>query len=68
MDGIWNGLTRVARMAILAGAALLFIAALIVTAEVLVRKAIPDLMLLTNWLAGLLSIDISVGTEKFRIS
>lgn len=44
MEALWNGLTRISRVAIVAGAALLFIAAIIVTAEVLIRKAVPDLV------------------------
>jgi len=50
MEGLWNALTRLARVAILAGGSLLFIAALIVTAEVLVRKAIPDLITFACWI------------------
>ncbi len=50
MDGLWNGLVRLARAAIIAGCSLLFIAALIVTAEVIVRKAIPDLIDLVTWI------------------
>lgn len=50
MERLWSGLAQLAKAAILAGCALLFIAALIVTAEVLVRKAIPDLADLLVWL------------------
>ncbi|MGE3917024.1 MAG: hypothetical protein AB7F78_15130, partial [Hyphomicrobiaceae bacterium] len=51
MERLWNGLAALSRTAIVAGAALLFAAALIVTAEVLIRKAIPDLIDLAGWLA-----------------
>jgi TRAP-type C4-dicarboxylate transport system permease small subunit len=67
MDALWNGLTRISRVAILAGAGLLFIAAVIVTAEVLIRKAIPDTLILVQWLASLLWLDISAGTESVRV-
>ena len=57
MEGLWNILTRVARTAIIIGAALLFAAALIVTAEVLIRKALPDLVELFAAILGLIGID-----------
>lgn len=50
MERIWNVLARVSRGAIIAGCALLFLAALIVTAEVFVRKAIPDFVDLLTWI------------------
>jgi TRAP-type C4-dicarboxylate transport system permease small subunit len=52
MDTLWNGLTRLSRSALYVGCALLLIAALLVTAEVLVRKAIPDLVDLLTWPIG----------------
>ncbi|HEX4893292.1 MAG TPA: TRAP transporter small permease [Hyphomicrobiaceae bacterium] len=52
MDTLWNGLTRFSRAALYAGCTLLFIAALLVTAEVLVRKAIPDLVDFLTWPIG----------------
>lgn len=52
MEGLWNGLAKLSRSAIIAGAALLFVAALIVTAEVLIRKAIPDFLDLVAALTG----------------
>ena len=67
MDALWNALTRISRIAILAGASLLFVAAVIVTAEVIVRKAIPDTLILIQWLANLLSLDISAGTDSVRL-
>ncbi|MDX2157259.1 MAG: TRAP transporter small permease [Hyphomicrobiaceae bacterium] len=57
MESLWNGLTRVSRGAIVAGSALLFIAALVVTAEVLIRKAVPDFVLLVS----------GGGGEAFRV-
>lgn len=67
MDALWNGLVRVAKAAILTGCALLFIAALLVTAEVLVRKAIPDLVDLVTWMASLAFIDISAGATRLKV-
>ena len=67
MDEVWDGLTRLARAAILAGCGLLFVAALIVTAEVIVRKAIPDFADLVKWLATFLSIDLSDGIGRFKV-
>lgn len=52
MERLWNGLAGIARTTILLGAAMLFIAALIVTAEVLIRKAVPDLLDLVAWITG----------------
>jgi TRAP-type C4-dicarboxylate transport system permease small subunit len=52
MDALWNGLTRVARTAIVVGFSLLLFAAFVVTAEVMVRKAIPDTIELVSWLVG----------------
>lgn len=63
MDRAWDGLARLARAAIIAGCALLFIAALIVTAEVMVRKAIPDLITFVTWMIPPLA---STG-ETFRL-
>lgn len=57
MDRLWGGLTALAQRAIIAGCALLFIAALIVTAEVMIRSAIPGLFDLIAWIARKLSID-----------
>jgi TRAP-type C4-dicarboxylate transport system permease small subunit len=48
MESLWNALVRVSRLAIVTGAALLFIAAIIVTAEVLIRKAVPDFVTLVS--------------------
>lgn len=52
MERLWNGLAGISRAAILLGAAMLLVAALIVTAEVLIRKAVPDLLDLITWLTG----------------
>jgi TRAP-type C4-dicarboxylate transport system permease small subunit len=59
MDALWNWLVRIARVAALAGCALLLTAALIVTAEVLIRKAVPDFIDLIANVAGWLAIDLS---------
>lgn len=52
MEGLWNALAKLSRSAIVAGATLLFVAALIVTAEVLIRKAVPDFLDLVTALSG----------------
>lgn len=52
MDALWNGLTRIARTAIVVGFSLLLFAAFIVTAEVMVRKAVPDTIELLSWLVS----------------
>lgn len=62
MDRLWDGLTRVAYFAILAGCAMLMVAAIIVTAEVMVRKAIPDLITLAGWVGTLLGFQTLKGT------
>lgn len=67
MDTLWNGLTRLSRAAILAGCGLLFIAALIVTAEVLIRKAIPDLIDLATWVMTFVGIDVTRWAERTRV-
>lgn len=63
MDTIWNGLTRLARSAVLAGCALLLVAAFIVTAEVLVRKAIPDFTDLVTWIIP----PLAASGETFKV-
>ena len=63
MERLWGGLTRLAHAAILAGGVLLFVAALIVTAEVMVRKAIPDLIDLVAWCAGLFKTDLRAWAD-----
>lgn len=60
MERIWNGLAAIARAAIVIGASLLFIATLIVTAEVLIRKAVPDLIDLLAWIARVPSLGASL--------
>jgi len=67
MDSLWNGLVRLARVAILSGCALLFIAAIIVTAEVLIRKAIPDLIEFTTWITGIVGIDIAGWSDRTKV-
>jgi TRAP-type C4-dicarboxylate transport system permease small subunit len=66
MDSLWNGLTRLSRVAILIGCALLFFAALLVTAEVLVRKAIPDLIDLFAWIAGFVITDATAAAARAK--
>lgn len=67
MEAMWNGLTRLARVAILAGFALLLIAAFIVTAEVLVRKAIPLGIDIYKWAVALFGGNGNAAGEGFRI-
>jgi TRAP-type C4-dicarboxylate transport system permease small subunit len=52
MESLWNGLTRLSKAAIVAGFALLLLAAFIVTGEVLVRKAIPLVLDVYEWAFG----------------
>lgn len=63
MERLWVGLTRITHAAILAGAVLLFIAALVVTAEVMIRKAIPDLIELTAWFGKLFGFQMTAWAE-----
>lgn len=67
MDTLWNGLTRIARVAILVGFALLLFAALVVTAEVMVRKAVPDLIELVTWLAARFGGNLSGFEQSAKI-
>lgn len=67
MDAVWNWLTRLAKVAILAGCALLFVAALLVTAEVLVRKALPDFIDLVTWVASLVFINVSATAVILKL-
>ncbi|MEZ5854973.1 MAG: hypothetical protein R3D67_09620 [Hyphomicrobiaceae bacterium] len=60
IDRAWDVVSRIAGYAVLAGAALLLIAAGIVTAEVLIRKAVPDLVDLIASIGGLVGLDFSV--------
>ena len=52
MQRLWNGLAGISRAAILLGAVMLLVAALIVTAEVLIRKAVPDFFDLIGSIGG----------------
>ncbi|MFM9939964.1 MAG: TRAP transporter small permease subunit [Hyphomicrobiaceae bacterium] len=67
MEALWNGLTRIAKGAILAGFALLLFAALVVTAEVLVRKAIPLGIEIYQWAVGIFGGDSKTAGESFRL-
>jgi TRAP-type C4-dicarboxylate transport system permease small subunit len=67
MDTVWNGVTRLARLAIIAGFALLLIAAFVVTAEVLVRKAIPLLLEIYEDAAALVGLDVTAAKESARL-
>lgn len=58
MDRLWQALSAIARTAIVVGAALLFTAAMIVTAEVLIRKAVPDFISLIGSIAGIFGINL----------
>ncbi len=58
MDRLWQALSAIARTAIVVGAALLFAAAMIVTAEVLIRKAVPDSIALIGSIAGIFGINL----------
>lgn len=67
MEALWNALTRIAKAAIVAGFALLLLAAFIVTAEVLVRKAIPLSIDIYQWAVALFGGDPKTAGEGFRI-
>lgn len=58
-EPLWSALVAISRVAIIAGCAMLFVAALIVTAEVIIRKAIPDSLLLISWLTGLVGVNLT---------
>lgn len=64
MERLWNGLAGIARVAIVLGAAMLLVAALIVTAEVLIRKAVPDFLDLIAWLSGSL---VAGTTDSMKV-
>ena len=67
MEALWNLLTRIAKAAIVAGFALLLFAAFVVTAEVLVRKAIPLGIDVYQWAVSLFGGDPKTAGENFRI-
>jgi TRAP-type C4-dicarboxylate transport system permease small subunit len=67
MDGLWKTIERIAHGAVLAGCALLFLAAVMLTAEVLVRKALPDAIELTRFLAGLVGVDLTAGATRVKL-
>lgn len=66
MQSIWNGLTRVASFATLAGCGLLFVAAFIVTVEVLIRKAIPDSGHFFGWVMSFFGVNMSASVKTFE--
>lgn len=67
MESLWNCLARLSRSAIVAGAALLFVAALIVTAEVLIRKAVPDFIDLVAWLGSFAGANLLKGADGLKV-
>jgi len=67
MEALWNSLTRIAKAAIVAGFALLLIAAFIVTAEVMVRKAIPLCIDIYQWAVGIFGGNANAAGETFRV-
>lgn len=67
METLWNGLAKLSRSAIVAGAALLFVAALVVTAEVLIRKAVPDFIDLVARLGALAGTDLLKGADGLKV-
>lgn len=63
-EALWSGLAAISRFAIIAGCALLFAAALIVTAEVIIRKAVPDSLDLVAWIAKLFGANLTAWAEQ----
>ena len=66
IERAWNAISRISGVAVLVGASLLLIAALIVTTEVLVRKAIPDLFDQIAALARLVGLDMSAAVAAIK--
>ncbi len=68
MDRIWDGIVGLSRFAVWCGAAMLLSAALIVTAEVLLRKLLPALVDVGGSLMGLFgaSVDAAANQAWFR--
>lgn len=56
MDRLWTAICSIARLAVWCGGIMLFLAAGIVTAEVAVRKLIPTLISLGEWLFSAIGI------------
>lgn len=63
-EALWTGLAAFSRFAIIAGCALLFAAALIVTAEVIIRKAVPDALDLVAWIARLFGANLTAWADQ----
>jgi len=68
METVWSGLVRLSRAGVIAGCALLLLAAFIVTAEVLVRKAVPDLIDLVQLIVGLVGIDLTAAATSLKVA
>lgn len=66
MQALWNGLNRLARIATLAGAFLLFFAACVVTVEVLIRKAVPDVGHFFSWVVSFVGINMTQSVKTFE--